>query len=230
MSKRSKLATFPIFQNMDNDRLNYWEKRCGWQEYAPNDQIIDRDSDTQDVYFVTRGVARVVNYSVSGKEISFDDIPAGSVIGELSALDGMPRSANVIAITSTEVAALSPEAFRDLLAQNPDAALNMMQRLSTIIRTSVDRIMDLSTLGANNRVYGELLRLAKKGRIAGNEARIDPIPNHSMIASRVSTTRETVARVFSELTKKEMLEKVKNTLVVKDLDRLQKMVEQFKGE
>ncbi|WP_420547264.1 Crp/Fnr family transcriptional regulator [Curvivirga sp.] len=224
------LRTIPLFKNFSDSDLDTWNKRCGWQEFAANEQIIDRQSDTRDIYFITKGSARVVNYSISGREISFDDIHEGTFFGELSALDGEPRSANVVALTQTEVATLSETAFKDLLIKHPDTAITLMQRMSKIIRTSVDRIMDLSTLGANNRVYAEILRLARNGRISNNESRIDPVPNHSDIASRVSTTRETVARVFSELSKKQLIEKSKNTLVVRDLSRLQEMVEEFKGD
>ncbi|MTI10851.1 Crp/Fnr family transcriptional regulator [Curvivirga aplysinae] len=224
------LRNIPLFKNFSDSDLGQWNKRCGWQEFAANEQIIDRQSDTRDIYFITKGSARVVNYSISGREISFDDIHQGTFFGELSALDGEPRSANVVALTQTEVATLSETAFKDLLINHPETAIILMQRMSKIIRTSVDRIMDLSTLGANNRVYAEILRLARNGRISNNESRIDPVPNHSDIASRVSTTRETVARVFSELSKKQLLEKSKNTLVVRDLSRLQEMVEEFKGD
>ncbi len=219
-----------LLRGLDPKALTFWESKCTWQEFSAQDQIIDRHSNSKDVYFITKGIARVVNYSISGREISFDDIQEGSIFGELAAIDGEERSANVVAITNTIVATLSPTAFKELLANHPTVALALMNRLSSVIRLSVERIMDLSTLGANNRVYAELLRLAKTGRLSGNESRIDPIPNHSDVASRVSTTRETVARVFGELTKKLIIEKSKNTLIVRDLARLQEMVEEFKGD
>ena len=61
-----------------------------------------------------------------------------------------------------------------------------------------------------------------------NTAVIAPIPVHSDIASRVSTTRETVARVFSDLTKQGLIKRGKNELVVLDLERLEKLVENLR--
>ena len=46
-----------------------------------------------DVYVVIHGKVRVVNYSVSGREIVFDELAPGSFFGEISAIDGQPRSA-----------------------------------------------------------------------------------------------------------------------------------------
>jgi CRP-like cAMP-binding protein len=224
------LADITVFSDLDADALREIESRCRWRNYAPHEQIIDFQDDSKDVFFVTRGTVRVVNYSVSGREVAFDDIQAGQIFGELAALDGERRSANVVAITPTTVASMSPAAFQEMLTAQPAVALKLMQRLARIIRISVERIMDLSTLGANNRVYAEILRLAKMGSIEGNQSILSPIPIHGEIASRVSTTRETVARVMSELARKGLVKRKGNALEINDLETLQDMVEEFRGD
>jgi len=224
------LAGIDLLSEIDKDELSLIEARCGWRHFNPQEQIIDRHSVSKDVYFIIQGTVRVVNYSVSGREIYFDDINAGAIFGEFSAIDGEPRSANVVAVTHTIVASMSPNVFQEMLADHPNVAFILMKRLAGIIRTSVERIMDLSTLGANNRVYAELLRLAKLNMNNDMTATISPVPNHSDVASRVSTTRETVARVFGELTKNKILKKLDNKLEVNDVERLRKMVELFRGD
>jgi CRP-like cAMP-binding protein len=229
MAERS-LAGVTLLAELEPEALRDLEARCTWHAFATGEAIIDRDSDTRDVFFITQGTVRVVNYSFSGREVAFDDIPAGSIFGELAALDGQPRSANVVAVEPTLAASLSPTAFREALLRHPRMALNVSLRLARIIRASVDRIMDLSTLGANNRVYAEILRLARPLADAEGRAVIAPIPIHGDVASRVSTTRETVARVFSELNRKGVVRKDGDRLVVADIDRLEEMVEQFRGD
>jgi CRP-like cAMP-binding protein len=104
-------------------------------------------------------------------------------------------------------------------------ALAVMRRLSEMIRQSTSRIMDLSTLGAHHRIYAELLRLAKTGGAARpNQAVIHPIPIHADIAARVSTTRETVARVLSELAHGDIVKREGDMLVIRDLDQLTQMM------
>ncbi|MEE8122740.1 MAG: cyclic nucleotide-binding domain-containing protein, partial [Alphaproteobacteria bacterium] len=77
------------------------EKQCRWREVPAQEQIVDPLNDSRDVYFVVRGEVRVVNYSYSGREIRYADIPAGGFFGELAAIDGAPRSANVVALIDT---------------------------------------------------------------------------------------------------------------------------------
>ena len=88
----------------------------------------------------------------------------------------------------------------------------------------------MSTLGANNRVYGELLSLCKLRLRNGNTARIKPIPNHADIASRVSTTRETVARVLSDLARAGLVSREPTELLITDVAKLTNMVEEFRGQ
>ena len=163
-------------------------KRCRWRRYAGQELIIDRDSDSRDVLFVTSGRARIVNYSANGREVSFDDVPAGGFFGELAAIDGAARSATVVALEDTIIASLVPSAFLALMKEHPEVALAIMRRLAGIIRHSNGRIMDLSTIGAQSRVCGELLRLARAEEPDEGDWRICPIPRHSDVASRASST------------------------------------------
>ncbi|MCW9035187.1 MAG: Crp/Fnr family transcriptional regulator [Alphaproteobacteria bacterium] len=228
---QNSLRGIELLSSLTPDELAAVEKNCSWKSYSAQEQIIDRQSDAQDIFFIVSGRTRVILYSLSGREVTLDDLDAGSYFGELAAIDNQPRSTSVMALTDTMVAALAPSQFMETLKSHPDISLKVMKRLAWVIRTSNERIMDLSTLGANNRVHAELLRQAKLS-MTGDEgfAVISPIPVHSDIASRVSTTRETVARVLSNLTRQGIIERQKTSLLIRDLNRLQEMVEDVRGE
>ena len=118
----------------------------------------------------------------------------------------------------------------ELITNNPGVALTVMRDLAAIVRNSTERIMDLSTLAANNRVQADLLRLAASNMIDDQRASISPIPIHGDVASRVSTTRETVARVMNDLARQGVVERKKDALVVNDVEQLREMVEEVRGE
>jgi CRP-like cAMP-binding protein len=206
------------------------EQSCRWRRYAAHEQIIDRQSDTRDVFFVVEGQVRVVNYSLSGREITLDDFGIGGIFGELAAIDGQPRSASVMALKPSLIAAIPPDLFLSILERNPKVAIKVMKHLTAVVRNSTERIMDLSTLAANNRVQADLLRQARANMKGDNVAEIRPIPVHGDIASRVSTTRETVARVLNDLARKGIVERRKDSLVVQDVERLRQLVEEVRGD
>lgn len=219
-----------LLQGLSATEVERVARDCGWRAYSAHEQIIDRQSETTDVFFVVEGRVRVVNYSVTGREITLDDIEPGGHFGELAAIDGAPRSASVMALTPCQLATLSQDRFRKLIETHPGVALKVMRDLAGVVRNSTERIMDLSTLAANNRVQADLLRLAASNMIDEERASISPIPIHGDVASRVSTTRETVARVMNDLARRGVVERKKNALVVNDVERLRDMVEEVRGE
>jgi CRP/FNR family transcriptional regulator, cyclic AMP receptor protein len=228
-AQRSILADMDLFASIDRNVLCGIEQTCRYRRFAAQEQILDKDSAPSDVYLIVRGRARVVIYSVSGREITFADLAEGDYFGELSAIDGQPQSANVMAVEECVILALPRRLFLTILADYPQAALRVMQRLAGIIRSANERIMDLSTLGAHNRVQAELLRQARIHKTICNTAVIEPIPMHSDIASRVSTTRETVARVLNDLARKGIVQRTRTALLIRNMNLLNTMVEEVRG-
>jgi CRP/FNR family cyclic AMP-dependent transcriptional regulator len=229
-SENVSLKSISLLADLPEKALIDLAKRCIWRNFAPGEQLINRQSDSCDLYFIVKGRSQVVNFSLSGREVTFDDREGGEYFGELAALDGKPRSANVVALENMIVACLSQEGFHDMLLTYPQVAVRILKDMAKIIRISTDRIMDLSTLGANNRVHAELLRLASRNIEDDNTARLSPIPIHGDIASRVSTTRETVARVFSDLTREGILKRDQNALIILNVKQLNYIVAQVRGE
>lgn len=206
------------------------EKNSRYRRFSAGEQIFDRHAATNDVFFVVRGRVRVVNYSLSGREITLDDIPQGGHFGDLAAIDGEPRSASVMAVTDSIIVAVPARDFLRALDRHPKMALRVMRNLSHLLRNSTERIMDFSTLGANNRVHAELLRQARANMNGENQAALSPNPVHGELASRVSTTRETVARVMNDLARRGIVKRTKESLLIRDVERLTDMVEEVRGE
>lgn len=192
--------------------------RCGWKRYVAGERILTRDSPSREVLFIVSGQVRVVNYAVSGREIAYAVIGAGGHVGELSAIDGEPRSASVEALEACLVASLGSGPFQELLLAHPPMMLELLKRLAQVIRRGDERIAELSVLGAMPRVYRELRRLA---RPAGQGAVIDPLPTQEALAAHVGTTRETVARALGQLTKAGITRRHGRELLIRDLHLLE---------
>ena len=198
-------------------------KKCHWRQCERDEVILDRDSTDDDVYFVTMGSLIVVNFSLSGRDIALARIAAGSYFGELAAIDGEPRSASVVALETCVIGAMGPKDFTKLVTGYPVLSMRLMRRLARIVRIGDDRIMDLSTLGAYQRVYLELLRLAHGDADNPDILVIDPMPGQKDIASRTSTTRETVTRAISQLVADNIVERTKKRLCILDQERFKSL-------
>ena len=219
-----------LFQGLSQDRLESLAAQCHWRRVEPGQVIVARNSPDRDVHFVVSGRVRVTSFSAGGRQVTFRDQDAGEMFGDLAAIDGQPRSADVLALDDVLVASLTPEHFRELLAVEPLVRERVLQRLASLVRLLSERVIELSTLGVQNRIHAELLRLARQTGEPGNRVRIDPAPKHADIASQVSTYREQVTREFSALAKQGLLEKDGTALVLTDVARLERIVAEVRLE
>jgi len=220
MTDRS-LNDIDLFAGLPEERIAQLEEEVVRHSYKKGETIFEQNSKSADLLVVVSGAVRIVNYSPSGREVAYASFKAGDYIGEIAAIDGQPRTAHVIALKPSIVATLAPDIFRQLLLDYPQIAMKVMNKLTSIIRSADERILDLSTLSAYERVYRELLSLKREDPIVTGRYLLHPIPTQAQMAASASTTRETVARVLSQLIKDGIIEKKDKTIYIRDLDALE---------
>jgi CRP/FNR family cyclic AMP-dependent transcriptional regulator len=226
---RLGLRGISLLQGLPTSSLDSLSRECAWRRFEPGQEIVSCKAADCDVHLVVAGRVRVTTYSLSGRQVTFRDLGPGELFGDIAAIDGMPRSADVSAVEGTLLASVNAATFWRLLRSEPLVAERMLRRLATIVRELSSRVMDLSTLGVRNRIHSELLRCARDAGVDQNTARIDPAPKHADMASQVSTYREQVTRELSALAKTGILQRDHGALVVRDVARLERMVEAVRG-
>ncbi len=201
---------------------------CHPHRYAKGQEILAYGDQSTDVFFVVSGQVRATIYSATGKEVTFRELGAGENFGSLSALDGKPRASSVIALADTLTLSMPSPAFRELLTRHPPICLELLEELSALVRLLSNRVVELSTLGVRNRIHAELLRLARGNMETENTAIIAPSPTHVDIASRISTHREAVTKELSQLINDGLLQRRGRTLIINNLGKLKRMVEEVR--
>ena len=217
------LSRVSLFSGLAADALREIEGRCTWTRYVSGEQVFDRESDTLDVYFVIDGAVRILNNAADDREVALADVLAGNYFGELAAIDGMKRSARVVATKDSLLASLDGPSFLVLMRDHPDIALRVLERLTRIVRNLDSRVSQLSTQSEQQRIWGELLRLAEPDAAKADSWHIPDLPNHKEIAAWAGTSREQVAQAIGELARDGIVRRKTMGLVICDLPRLQMM-------
>ena len=223
------LAGIAIFQGLAPETIAVLSRRCRWRRYNAGQTVLQRQDDSRDVFFIVRGRVCATYHSACGREVRFTDLAVGEIFGEFAAIDGEPRSADIVAVTDSLIASMSANQFWDVLRQHEQVCAAMLRRLTQIARTNQQRVVEFSTLPVRSRLHAELVRLA---RSSGSDKRavISPAPTHAEIASRISTHREAVTRELNELARAKLIERRGSDLVVCDVAMLESMVEDLMGE
>lgn len=209
---------------LSDTTLEQLGRDCRWQRYLAGQAVISRDSSSRDVYLIVTGMVRATAFSAAGRQVTYREIPAGEWFGDFSAIDGYARSADIVAAKESLVAMMSPAVFMQLIHAHPTVCDHLLLRLVTSVRELTERIYEYSTLGVQNRVHAEILRLARQAGVTKNRARIEPSPRHADIAAQVSTYREQVTREISRMVKQGLVTRDARALVVPDIARLASLV------
>jgi CRP-like cAMP-binding protein len=218
------LRGIALFADLPDDRLSRINELCRWQDFQAGQQIIDHLDRTTDCFLIASGSVRAIVNSVTGKEIAFRDCSAGEVVGELSALDGRPRSASVTALSDARIARLSSAHLWDILRHHPEAAAALIRKLIALVRDLSDRVVAISAMPVGPRVQAEVLRIALAVGVVENRAVILSAPTHDEIASRVAARREAVTREMSRMAEAGVISRRGRELIVNDIAALRKSV------
>jgi CRP-like cAMP-binding protein len=222
------LRNIRLFEGLPLPVLEEIAARCRWRRFPAGQRILSREAPDNDVYFVIAGQVQITAFSASGRQVNYGEKGAGECFGDFAAIDGLARSADAVATAETFVASMDPASFRRLMFEHANVGERMMLRLVACVRELTDRVFDFSTLGVQNRLHAELLRLARHAGVKKNSARIDPAPRHTDIASQISTYREQITREISEMVKEGLVQKDGRALVIPDVERLERLVSEVR--
>jgi CRP-like cAMP-binding protein len=215
-----RLDKIELLHSLDPKELTVLERRCLWRHARAKQWLLEQHDVGTDIYFLTSGVVRVLITPSSDREIILADINAGGYFGEMSAIDGQPRSAGILAVTDATIACMSASVFRELLDKHPDVTNQLLRQLVARVRMLDQRVNEFSSMQVKHRVYAELLRRSRPDPADKRQALVSPPPVHSDIAARVSTRREMVARELKALERAGLLIKRRGAFVITNVPQL----------
>jgi len=208
------LAAIPFFREATDLDFATFDRRCTWRRLDEGVVVVDFEDSSSDVYFLLSGSVRILIRTAGGKEVILSDMQAGQFFGELSAIDGTPRSANVTALTRCELCIVPASVFRELIFSSRTLADRLLRLLAGRVRDLNGRVMEHTVLDVRHRLYAALLRMSQPRAGQGEERIVTPPPYHHVLAGLVGCRREQVTRELSAMTGEGLVQKARGGLVL----------------
>ncbi len=178
------------------------------------------------VIIVHSGHVKVFATSANGHERVLAVRGPGDVLGDLSAIDGHPRSASGMTVDEAEVQIVRADEFREYLAENPGAALALLHVVIERMRDSDRLRVEFGALDATARVAMRLVELAETvGEPSGHGIRLTVPLTQDDLAAWIAASREAVARALASLRKRGLIETARREITVIDLAGLRDATE-----
>ena len=189
--------------------------------------VLEGDDSVQALYLIATGSVQVYMTGIDGRETILSFLERGDFFGEMSLIDGEPRSASVRTVTDAKLLVIHRESFLSLLRKTPEIAMALMSELCKRLRKANRQIGSLSTMSVSGRVAGTLLNLMQERGVRihtdnGNMVTvIHNRPTQQQLADMSGTTRETVSRICSLLVRTNAIAMTGKDIVIFDEDVLQ---------
>jgi CRP/FNR family transcriptional regulator/CRP/FNR family cyclic AMP-dependent transcriptional regulator len=216
------LRRIPIFASLTENDLVDLASHLREVKYEKGSAIISVDDPGTRFFVVAKGKVKVVLYSTDGREVIFSLMKDGDFFGEMSLLDGKPRSATVIAQGDVSLLTLERDDFIKWLEGHPSAFMMLVSELSCRLREADEQIGSLALLDVYGRVARRMLDVARKeGKRVPGGILIAERPSQVELAGLVGASRETVARAMSEIQRRGFIRKRGHGLLLlggKDLE------------
>jgi CRP/FNR family cyclic AMP-dependent transcriptional regulator len=201
-----------------------WLQRAGVRrQFAGGTALFQEHQASDRVMLLMAGRVKIASVSEDGRESVLAFRGPGEVLGELSAIDGQPRSASVLAVEHVEAIVIPAAAFRAFLERTPRATLWLLTRVIARLREADRKRAEFGASDTIGRVAARLIELAERyGTPAEGGLRIDLPITQEELASWVGSSREGVNKALHTLRGLGWVETERRSLTVVDMEALRR--------
>ena len=175
-------------------------------------------------YRLDKGAVKVEVASLNGEDRIIAILGPGAIVGELSMIDGLPRSASVVALQDCELRFVSRKAFEEFANAHPETCKALLAILSARLRQVDETLAATSFMTVKARLARALLELAEHigqptsaGQIVFRE-RI----SQADLAAMAGVARENVSRVLSDWRRRQFVTGSGRGLCLKNIAALKR--------
>jgi CRP/FNR family transcriptional regulator, cyclic AMP receptor protein len=219
------LKQLAIFADLAEEDIRDLMAVARRRTFRAGEVIFHRDDPGQVLYMIKEGKVKICLISPDGQEISLAVLGAGEYFGEFALYDGLPRSADAIAIEKVECYTLQRSDFHNAIMKNPKIAITVLEGLSKRLRNTDQMVENLIFLDVYGRVAKKLLELSDThGVKVENGTRIDVRLTQQELASMVGASRESVNKVMGYFTDKGYISTDKHRVTLHKITELKRRI------
>ncbi len=219
-----------LFRHMTGKEIEALSPSIELLRYGKGEMILQRQDQDGGIYLLLDGALLANQYAKSGREVGYRRIAPGGYFGEIAAIDGLPRSANIVAVEDVRIARVPQAQVRRLFETSPNFMRALLEDMAGLTRALTDRLFELTAVSVACRVDIELLRMATAAGGDGETALITPCPTHAELAALLGSQREPVTRELNRLAGLNIVRQTGRTLHVLDVPALAAEIERIGGE
>jgi CRP/FNR family transcriptional regulator, cyclic AMP receptor protein len=194
---------------------------CKVERYAAGQHLFVQEDAADRIYGVMSGTVEISIYSPGGQKLVANIELSRSLVGEIGALDGRPRTATAICLTACGLVSLSRTQLFDRIEKNPPLARAMIELLCTRLRWVSGELGDQAFFGIEARLAKRLIFLAGVMADAGGWIPI----SQSELGEFLGATRESVNKTLNDWRTRQIIDIKRGGLRIVEAGALRHLAE-----
>jgi CRP/FNR family transcriptional regulator, cyclic AMP receptor protein len=193
----------------------------GERRYRAGAVLFHHGDEPGSVLLLLEGRVKLVLTGPQGKEVILGFSSPGELVGEVSAIDGAPRSASAEAVDAVRALVVTRAAFQRFVETHPAAALSLLQNLARRLRLADAQRLEFAAYDVVGRVARRLLDLCDRHGESVEGGVLITLPlSQDELAAWSASSREAVSKALHLLRQLGWLETHRRRILVRDLDAL----------
>ncbi len=203
MTNEQHLKLVPLFRDATPAALSALAQHARRRSYTAKQQILWRGEDGDTLFVIVSGKVKVHSATEAGTDVILAVLGQAEWFGEISVIDGAPRSADVTAMERTECVLLDSGALKNAIDATPQLSWHLLRHLARTVRDQNETLEGFASKDVAGRVASVLLRLSENhGQACGKGGiRIAVTLTKTDLKSFVGATREHVTNIMTDFTR-----------------------------
>lgn len=196
----ANLMRFPIFHGVSGDILASIHRQLHLKHIMKGRTLYDICQAPDCVYFLAKGKIRLTYPSKEGKSPLIYIVGENSILGELEAVQNLPRLAHASAMEDSELLTLKREVFVKIYSNNQALANNVVELFSSNLSRLLEAYNRAINQSVESKLAGLLTQFHTRFREPSATAGCSTIPlhlPHDELAEMIGTTRTTIHKLMS---------------------------------
>ncbi len=211
------LERVPFLAALSDTDRQWLAQRVRRRNYTRGDIVFQKDDPGEALFIVESGSVRIHVTGAQGTDLTLAVMNPNDFFGDMSLLDGKPRSASASAVTDCALIVLERDHFTELVRKRPDAALAVLARVTQRLRGSDQMASDLAFLDAGGRLARRLLEIAEQSGVTREDGVLLNVRiTQEELANMIGVTRESVNRNLSEFRRLGLIRNEGRKIIIRD--------------
>lgn len=196
---------------------------CEFLSFEKGQELVEEGTYQNCIYLMVKGRVRIVQGDESDVDLVYREVGEEGWFGEIAALDKGERTASVFALEDGAVAVVPRVIFINLILEHRQIAVKILESLAAVIRSSNQRITEVSSFSGIQRVYLLLIDMAEPVPGDTSEWVIDQMPSHDQLANKAMTSKDVVSKALSQILQMELAKRRTGKFYILNRERLKQL-------